>query len=93
MTSATNSNIQSHTFSLMVLDAGYLDLNVLVGAEEVTDGKFFWNDGTPLILKTSIWRTPSEGLNSGLNCVSVSSIKRLIDDKCVKIAFVCQYDV
>ena len=77
----------------MVLDAGYLDLNVHIGAEEIVDGQFFWNDGTPLILKTPLWRHPSEGFNKGLNCVSVSSVKRLIDNRCVRSAFVCQYDV
>ena len=91
--SATNTDTQSHALSLTVSDAGYLDLNVLVGAEEVAEGQFFWNDGTPLTLKTSLWRHPSEGFNRGLNCVSVSSTKRLIDITCFKSAFVCQYDV
>ena len=33
----------------MVSDAGYLGMDVNIGAEEIEDGKFLWNDGTPLI--------------------------------------------
>ena len=77
----------------MVSDAGYLGKDVHVGAEEIVNGQFFWNDGTPLIPGTSIWRQKLEGFDRGLRCVSVSCANRLIDITCARNAFVCQYDV
>ena len=79
----------------MVSDAGYLDKDVHVGAEEIVDGQFLWNDGTPLTPGTSLWRHKLEGFDryNYIRCVSVSSSHRLIDNKCSMIAFVCQYDV
>ena len=54
----------------MVSDAGYLGKDVHVGAEEIVNGQFLWNDGTPLIPGTSIWRQKLEGFDRDLRCVA-----------------------
>ena len=78
---------------MMVSDAGYLGMDVNIGAEEIEDGKFLWNNGTPLIPGTPLWRQKLEGFDRYIRCVIVSSAHRLSDNTCARNAFVCQYDV
>ena len=78
----------------MVSDAGFLSQIVYIGAEETSvESQFLWNDGTPLIPGTSLWKNIREGFDPDHGCTGVSTVFRIVDIGCrKKRAFVCQYD-
>ena len=78
----------------MVSDAGILLKSVYIGAEEIADNQFLWNDGTPLIPETSLWRHSWGGTLAGKPCTAVATNFLIVEVHCSRSkAFVCQYDV